>query len=265
MKSAFSWRSFWRGAAGLVFLLALWEIFARSGLFTQALTPPLASIAKVGWRMLLDGSLAASAAYTLGRVLAGLSLACLIGIPIGMLMGRFRPVEKFCLPLVSVLMPIPSLAWVPLFILWFGIGEVTTLLVVSYAATFPVVYNVWTGVRAINPLWLRSALAMGAGQRQIFRNVVLPGASPYVFTGIRLAFGRAWIAVIGGEMLANPAAGLGRAIFDAREFLDSEVMLVSLIAIGVVGIAFERLVFQFIEHRTVARWGMVADAGSGRR
>ncbi len=261
MKTGRLSRSLWRGIAGLVFLLLLWEAFARSGLFTQALTPPLASIAKVAWRMTLDGSMAENAAYTLGRVLAGLLLACLAGIPIGMLMGRYRAVERFFLPLVSVLMPIPSLAWVPLFILWFGIGEVTTLLVVSYAATFPVIYNTWTGARAVNPLWARAAFSMGASQRQLFRSVVLPGASPYVFTGIRLAFGRAWIAVIGGEMLANPAAGLGRAIFDAREFLDSEVMLASLIAIGLVGIAFERLVFQFVENRTVARWGMVAAAG----
>lgn len=262
MKTAFLSRSFWRGAAGLAFLLLLWEMFARSGLFTQALTPPLTSIAKVAWRIMLDGSLPQNAAYTLGRVLLGLFLACVAGIPIGMLMGRFRAAERFCLPLVSVLMPIPSLAWVPLFILWFGIGELTTLLVVSYAATFPIIYNTWTGVRAVNPLWVRAALSMSAGQRELFRKVVLPGASPYVFTGIRLAYGRAWIAVIGGEMLANPAAGLGRAIFDAREFLDSEVMLASLVAIGVVGLAFERIVFQSIENRTIARWGMVSAAGA---
>lgn len=260
MKAVLLSRSFWRGVAGLAFLLLVWEIFARSGLFTQALTPPLTSIAKVGWRIMLDGTLLQNAANTLGRVLLGLFIACLVGIPIGMLMGRFRGAERFCLPLVSVLMPIPSLAWVPLFILWFGIGELTTLLVVSYAATFPIIYNTWTGVRAINPLWVRAALSMAAGQRELFRKVVLPGASPYVFTGIRLAYGRAWIAVIGGEMLANPAAGLGRAIFDAREFLDSEVMLASLIAIGVVGLAFERVVFQVIEQRTVARWGMVSAA-----
>jgi NitT/TauT family transport system permease protein len=264
MKAVLLSRSFWLGIAGLALLVLLWELFARSGLFTQALTPPVMHIARTVWRTLLDGSILTNAGYTLARVLAGLLLACLVGIPIGILMGRFRVAERFFLPLVSVAMPIPSLAWVPLFILWFGIGEVTTLLVVGYAATFPVIYNVWTGVRAVNPLWTRSALAMDADQKQLFRSVVLPGASPYVFTGIRLAFGRAWIAVIGGEMLANPAAGLGRAIFDAREFLDSEVMLASIFAIGVVGIAFERLVFQFVEHRTVARWGMVATA-AGRR
>jgi NitT/TauT family transport system permease protein len=260
MKADFSWRSFWRGAAGLAFLLLLWEIFARSGLFTQAITPPLASIAKVAWRMILDGSLAKGALYTLGRVLFGLFLACVIGIAIGMLMGRLRAAERFFLPLVSVFMPIPSLAWVPLFILWFGIGETTTVLVVTYAATFPVIYNVWTGVRAVNPLWIRAALSMGANERELFRKVVLPGSSPYVFTGIRLAFGRAWIAVIGGEMLANPSAGLGRTIFDAKEFLNSEVMIASLVAIGLIGLVFERIVFQKIEQRTVARWGMVSAA-----
>ncbi len=260
MKLAILSPAFWRGIAGLVFLVLLWELFAHSGLFTQALTPPIMRIANTVWRTVLDGSILVNAGYTLARVLAGMLLACLVGIPVGILMGRFRPMERLFLPLVSVLMPIPSLAWVPLFILWFGIGEVTTLLVVGYAATFPIIYNVWTGVRAVNPLWVRSALAMGANQKQLFRSVVLPGASPYVFTGIRLAFGRGWIAVIGGEMLANPAAGLGRAIFDAREFLDSEVMLASILAIGVVGIVCERLVFQTVEERTVARWGMVVGA-----
>lgn len=260
MTAAFSWRALTRGAAGLAFLLLVWETFARSGLFTQAITPPLASIAKVAWRMVLDGSLFTAAASTLGRVLYGLFLACVIGIGIGVLMGRFRAAERFFLPLVSVLMPIPSLAWVPLFILWFGIGEMTTILVVTYAATFPVIYNVWTGVRAVNPLWLRAALSMGATERDLFRKVVLPGSSPYVFTGIRLAFGRAWIAVIGGEMLANPSAGLGRTIFDAKEFLNSEVMIASLVAIGLIGLAFERMVFQRIERHTVARWGMVTAA-----
>lgn len=260
MKTAFSWRSFWRGAAGLVFLMVVWEAFARSGLFSQAITPPLTSIAKTTWRIMLDGTLPKNAMYTLGRVLIGLSLACLIGIPVGMLMGRVRAAERFFLPLISVLMPIPSLAWVPLFILWFGIGETATILVVTYAATFPVIYNVWTGVRAVNPLWTRAAFSMGASQGQLFRNVVLPGASPYVITGIRLAFGRAWIAVIGGELLANPFWGLGKVIFDAKEFLNSDVMIASLIAIGVIGIFFERVVFQVIESRTVARWGMVAAA-----
>jgi len=101
---------------------------------------------------------------------------------------------------------------------------------------------------------------MGANQRMLFRKVVLPGALPYVLTGIHLAFGRGWIAVIGGELLANPEWGLGRVIFDAKEFLNSEVMMASLLAIGVIGLLFERVVFQGLETATVARWGMVVGA-----
>jgi len=256
----FAWPGFLRGVAGLLVILCAWEAFARSGLFSTALTPPLGAIASELWKLLLDGSMIRNALCTLGRVLLGLGISCAIGIPLGMLMGRVRPVERFFMPLVSVLMPVPSLAWVPLFILWFGIGNMTTIIVVTYAAMFPIVHNVWTGVRAVNPLWIRAARAMGAPSRAMFWKVVLPGSLPYLMTGIRLSFGRAWIAVIGGELLANPDTGLGRVIFDAKEFLDSPVMLSALIVIGALGLLFERVVFQALENRTVARWGMVSAA-----
>jgi len=248
---------FWRGMAGVTVVLIIWEIFARSGFFSQALTPPLKMIGITLGNLVLDGSMIHNAAFTLSRVLIGLFLACLIGIPLGMLMARFRPWERFWLPLVSVLMPIPSLAWVPLFILWFGIGEATTILVVTYAATFPIIYNVWTGVRSINPIWGRAASSMGAGQRVLFWKVVLPASMPYIITGVRQSFGRAWIAVIGGELLASPTWGLGRVIFDAKEFLNSDVMLATLLAIGGLGLLFERVIFQTVERHTIARWGMV--------
>lgn len=259
-RRTFSWVSLRRGAAAVVALAVIWEIFARSGWFSRALAPPLENILVSLWRMLADGSMPQHALFTLGRVLIGIAFSCLIAIPLAMLMGRVRAVERFFLPLVSVLMPIPSLAWVPLFILWFGIGNVSTILVVIYAATFPMIYNVWTGVRSINPLWLRAASAMGATRRALFWRVVWPAALPFVITGLRLSFGRAWIAVVGGELLASPEWGLGKVIFDAKEFLNADVMIAALVAIGLIGLAFERVVFQVIEQRTIARWGMVSAA-----
>jgi NitT/TauT family transport system permease protein len=113
-------------------------------------------------------------------------------------------------------------------------------------------------VRTVIRIWLRAATAMGANESALFWKVVLPGALPYIITGVRLSFGRAWIAVIGGELLASPTWGLGRIIFDAKEFLNSSVMLAALLVIGALGLVFERVVFQNIERRTVARWGMVA-------
>jgi NitT/TauT family transport system permease protein len=262
MRKGLSWIAFVRGVAGVVVLAAVWEAFARSGMFSTAMTPPLGSIAAIMWGMLADGTLLDNTLATITRVFIGLSISFAIAIPVGVLMARYWVAERIFNPVLSVLLPIPSLAWVPLFILWFGIGDRATIVVVIYASSFPMVYAVWTGVRAVNPIWLRAAIVMGADEATLFRKVIWPGALPYIITGLRLSFGRAWIGVIGGELLASPKLGLGEIIFDAKEFLNSGVMLATLVAIGVIGVFFERFVFQTLENVTVRRWGMVAETRS---
>ena len=246
-----------RGAVSVGLACLIWEAFARSGLFAPVLAPSLVLIGSAFGRMVLSGAMLRHALYTLYRVLFGFVLASALGVFIGILMGRFRRVERFFLPLVSVLMPIPSLAWVPVFILWFGLGNAATIALVFYAATFPVIYNTWTGVRSVNRLWIRSAEAMGADEKALFQKVVLPGSLAFVIAGLRQAFARAWIAVVGGEMIAATNWGLGWVIFDSKEFLNTDVMMASLAVIGIIGFAFERLIFQTLERRTVGRWGMV--------
>ena len=250
-------RSALRATVTIVIAAALYEAVARTGYFPPALMPTLPKVATALWGSLIDGSMIGHAAGTLYRVLSGLGIAVVIGIPLGILMGRFKPIENFFMPLVSALMPIPSLAWVPVFILWFGLGNTVAILIVVYAALFPMLLNTWSGVRAVNPLWLRAAGAMGADEHALFWKVMVPGASPYIITGLRQAFLRAWIAVIGAEFLAASDWGLGWVIFDAKEFLNADLMLASLIVIGGIGFAFERLVFGSIEKATVQRWGMV--------
>jgi NitT/TauT family transport system permease protein len=250
-------RSTFRAVISIGLACLIWEGFARSGLFASALSPSIVVIGRTLGRMLLSGAMLAHIGYTLYRVLSGLLLACLVGVAIGILMGRFRRVERFFVPLVSVLMPIPSLAWVPLFILWFGLGNAATIALVFYAAAFPVIFNTWTGVRSVNLIWIRSAEAMGANEKVLFQKVVLPGALPFIITGFRQAFARAWIAVVGGEMIAATSWGLGWVIFDAKEFLNTDVMLASLAVIGVVGLVFERVIFEPLERQTVGRWSMV--------
>ena len=240
---------------GLVALI--WESFARSGLFAPALTPSLVVVGATLGQMVVNGTMLGHVLYTLYRILVGFVLATSVGLPIGLLMGRFRPIERFVLPLVSVLMPIPSLAWVPIFILWFGLGNTAAISLVFYAATFPIILNTWTGVRSVNRLWIRAAEAMGADERALFRKVVLPGSLPFVITGLRQAFARAWVAVVGGEMIAATNWGLGWVIFDSKEYLNTDVMIGSLVVIGIVGLTFERLIFQALERRTVGLWGMV--------
>ncbi len=253
-------RSLIRAAISLAAAAAVYEALARSGYFAPALLPTLPVIADTLFGMLADGSIIEHAAFTLYRVMFGFSLAVVVGIPLGILMARFRRIEHFVLPLVSALMPIPSFALVPLFMLWFGIGNLTTILIVFYAATFPMVFNTWSGVRSVNPIWLRAAGAMGADEHSLFWKVIIPGASPFIITGMRQSFLRAWIAVVGAEMIAASDWGLGWVIFDAKEFLNTDIMLASLIVIGAIGFVFERMVFGSLERATVLRWGMMRKA-----
>jgi NitT/TauT family transport system permease protein len=249
-----------RGALTLIAAAALYEALARSGTFPQALTPTLPTIAHTLFASLADGTMFWHAGATLSRVLIGFGFAVAIGLPLGVLMARLRPVENFVLPLMSALMPIPSLAWVPVFILWFGLGNTVSVLIVFYAALFPMLLNTWSGVRAVNPIWLRAAGAMGANEHALFWKVIIPGASPFIIAGLRQSFLRAWIAVIGAEMLAGSDWGLGWVIFDAKEFLDADVMMASLIVIGFIGFVTERLVFGSLERATIYRWGMACAA-----
>ena len=256
-KNQQSTRTLIRGALSLLVTAALYEAVARSGWFPAVLLPTIPTIVEALIASLRDGTMIWHAAYTLYRVMFGFALAIVVGLPLGILMARHQRVEHFFLPLISALMPIPSFALVPLFMLWFGIGNVTTILIVFYAATFPMAFNTWSGVRSVNPLWLRAAGAMGADENSLFWKVIIPGASPCIITGMRQAFLRAWIGVVGAEMIAASDWGLGWVIFDAKEFLNADVMLAALVVIGFIGFAFERLVFGTLERRTVQRWGMV--------
>ncbi len=253
-------RSLLRAAVTLAIAAAVYEAMARSGYFAAALLPNIPAIAKTLVATLMDGSMIQHAVYTLYRVMFGFGLAITVGIPLGILMARFQRVENFFLPLVSALMPIPSFALVPLFMLWFGIGNLTTILIVFYAATFPMLFNTWSGVRSVNPLWLRAAGCMGADENSLFWKVIIPGASPFIITGMRQSFLRAWIAVVGAEMIAASDWGLGWVIFDAKEFLNTDTMLAALVVIGAIGYLFERMVFGSLERATVLRWGMVRSA-----
>ncbi|MGA2892000.1 MAG: ABC transporter permease [Xanthobacteraceae bacterium] len=236
---------------------ALWEAVAHFGLFPPRLFPPLEAIAVAFVRLTLDGILPHHVLDTLIRLGAGFALAALFGVTIGILMGRSRRAEDIFLPLVSIGAPIPGLAYAPLFLLWFGLGNLSAVLLVAFVAAFPIIYNSWTGVKAVKDIWVRSAQAMGADDRRLFRHVILPGALPYILTGLRLGLAQAWRILVGVEMLAAVPWGLGWLIFGAREFLNTDVMLAGIAAIAIIGLALEKLVFEPLEEFTVVRWGMM--------
>jgi NitT/TauT family transport system permease protein len=246
-----------RSAFPFVVVGALWEAVAHFGLFPPRLFPSLEAIAAVFVRLTLNGVLPHHAFDTLVRLSAGFVLAALIGVTIGVLMGRSRRAEDIFLPLVSIGAPIPGLAYAPLFLLWFGLGNVSAVLLVGVVSAFPIIYNSWTGVKAVKDIWVRSAQAMGADDRRLFRHVILPGALPYIMTGLRLGLAQAWRILVGVEMLAAVPWGLGWLIFGAREFLDPDVMMAGIAVIAMIGLALEKLVFEPLEQFTVVRWGMM--------
>jgi NitT/TauT family transport system permease protein len=250
-------RAVGRNLFPFVVLGAAWEIVAQLQIFPPRLFPTLEEVAETFVRLTAMGILPMHAFETVLRLSAGFFLAGIFGIAIGIAMGRSKRAEDIFLPLVSIVAPIPGLAYAPLFLLWFGLGNIAAVLLVGVVASFPVIFNTWTGVKAVKEIWVRSAQSMGANDKSMFRHVILPGALPYVLTGLRLGLAQGWRILVAVEMLAAVDWGLGWLIFGAREFLNTDAMMAGIALIAMIGLALEKLVFEKIENYTVVRWGMV--------
>ena len=252
------WRVIARNAFPFIVVGGLWEIVAHLGVFPPRLFPPLEVVAAAFWRLTVAGILPHHAVQTIFRLLSGFALAAILGVAIGIAMGRSRRAEDIFLPLVGdrradsrprLCAAVPALV---------RAGQFSAVLLVGFVAAFPIIFNTWTGVKAVKEIWVRSAQAMGADNRRLFRHVILPGALPYILTGLRLGLAQAWRILVGVEMLAAVAWGLGWLIFGAREFLNTDVMLAGIAVIAIIGLALEKLVFQRLENFTVVRWGMMS-------
>jgi len=235
----------------------IWEIVAWAGVFPHRLFPTLEEVAQTFVDLTFSGVLPHHAVETVLRLLAGFALAGVFGVMVGVLMGRSRRAEDILLPLVSICAPIPGLAYAPLFLLWFGLGDMSAVLLVGFVSAFPVIFNSWTGVKAVKEIWVRSAQSMGADNRRLFRHVILAGALPYILTGLRLGLAQAWRILVAVEMLAAVPWGLGWMIFGSRKFLNTDIMLAGIAVIAIIGLVLEKFAFQKIENYTVVRWGMV--------
>lgn len=240
-----------------VVMIGIWQALAVYGGFPEKLVPSISQIFQTFFRLLNEGILLSSAVSTLNRLLLGFLISGVVGVFVGILMGRYRVIEETLLPLISFIYPIPGIAYAPLFVLWFGLGDLPSILLISFASVFPVIMNTWKGVKAVKPVWIRSATVMGAKESDIFRKIVLPGALPFILSGLRLGLAAAWRILVAVEMLMSVKIGLGWMIFGSQTFLNTDVMLATIILIGLIGVLMEKQIFERIERRTVVRWGMV--------
>jgi ABC-type nitrate/sulfonate/bicarbonate transport system permease component len=246
------------GSASFALMALAWQAAVWAGVFPPKLFPGLGTVADTFVRLTVNGTMLVAAAATLFRLLFGFLLAAVVGVVVGLLMGRVQWIEDALLPIVSFMYPIPGIAYAPLFVLWFGLGDVPAILLVGVATSFTVIINTWKGVKAVKPIWIRSAQAMGAAERAVFAKVILPGALPYVLTGLRLGLASAWRILVAVEMLMSVTRGLGWLIFGSQQFLNTDVMLATIAVIGLVGMLLERQVFLRLEKATVIRWGMMS-------
>ena len=260
-----------RAATGLIvpmLALVVWQTFSGMGWVNPLVLPsPLAVLRKwieyvlpttpylpgagswVAWA--LSGELLRDTASSMIRVLVGFAVGAGLALPLGLTMGASVRVYTWMNPLVQVLRPIPPIAYIPLSILWFGLGNPPAIFLIAIGAFFPVLINTIAGVRNVDSIYLRAARNLGASQATLFLRVMLPAAVPYILSGVRIGIGTAFIVVIVAEMIAVNN-GLGFRILEAREYFWSDKIIAGMISIGLLGLAIDLAVTRLNNH--LLRW-----------
>ncbi len=185
-----------------------------------------------------SGELPRDAATSLMRIAVGFGIGAGLALPIGLVMGARPRVYELMNPLVQILRPIPPIAYIPLAILWFGLGNPPAFFLICLGAFFPVLMNTIAGVRNVDAIYLRAARNLGASEWTVFRRVMVPAAMPYILTGMRVGIGVAFICVIVAEMIAVNS-GLGYRILEAREYFWSDKVIAGMISIGLAGLGID--------------------------
>ncbi|MFF3688076.1 ABC transporter permease [Streptomyces sp. NPDC002187] len=221
-------------------LIAVWEAAPRLGLVDRTFLPPFSEVAVAWWQLLRDGQLGEHTWASLGRSFTGFGLAVAFAVPLGLLIGWYRPLAEFLEPLLEVFRNTAALALLPVFVLLLGIGETSKVSIVLYACTWPILLNTISAVRTVDPTLLRLARSMDLPAPRIFQKVILPASVPTVFTGIRLAGAGAILVLVAAEMV-GAKAGLGYLVNASQFNFAIPEMYAGIITISAIGVAFNQL------------------------
>jgi len=233
------WAAYGGYALGFASLFVIWQL-ASLYLVSSVLFPPPTVVFRKGLVLTRNGVLLAHLAASLQRILAGFVAGSLLGIPIGLAMGSFRPVRRLLEPYTEFLRFIPSVAMITVAVIWFGIGEASKVFLIIYTTIFIVILNTAAGVSAIAPNKIRAAESLGASRAQIFFHVALPATVPYILTGMRLAMANSFTTIVAAELIAAND-GLGKMLWDGRLFMLVDEIFVSLVTLGLLGFATDRM------------------------
>jgi ABC-type nitrate/sulfonate/bicarbonate transport system permease component len=238
-------------AASITGALFLWGAFTAAGWVDRILLPSPLEVVRSLVEGVRDGSLLRHVGASLLRVIEGFAIALVAAVPLGIAMGMSRVVRGVLEPLLELLRPIPPIALIPLAILWFGIEELSKVLIIAYGAFFPILLNTMAGFREVDSVHVRAAQALGAKRHHIFRDVVLRSAFPFIVVGARLGMGMAFIVLVAAELIAS-SAGLGFLISDARYNFRTDQMFLGMAMIGVLGFALNKALLEV--ERRLLKW-----------
>ena len=241
-----------RKAISVVAILAVWQLLVLAGRVNPLFLPAPASVLAAMWDMIRSGQLPWAVLVSVNRIVQGFVYGAVIGIALGLLAGAIRWVDDVLDPWVAAIYPIPKSALFPLFLLWFGLGDTSKIVTISVGVLFLVLLNTATGVKSINPLLVKAARDLGATRTQVFVKVILPGALPNIFTGLRLGAGMALILVFVTEIEATKA-GLGFLVWEGFQLLDTTRVFVGVVTFGILGIV-STWALQWME-RACCPWG----------
>jgi ABC-type nitrate/sulfonate/bicarbonate transport system permease component len=239
--------------ASIIGVLAVWELVSALKLYPPLFLPSPMLVAKTFYSLLVEPygghTLLAQTGYSLARVLVAFLLAVVTGVPLGLLMGRSKMFESVVNPFMQLYRPVPPLAFIPLLIVWFGIGELPKVLLI-YLGTVPIIImDTMAGVHSVKQAAVLTAESLGATRVQVLRYVVLPSVLPSIFVGMRVGIGIAWTCLVAAEMIAA-VTGLGWMILHSSRYLRTDAIFVGILVIGVCGVLMDALL-RWMEHRFI--------------
>ncbi|BBB49495.1 ABC transporter permease [Pelolinea submarina] len=238
----------------------VWEILVQTGIIElRSLPAPSTLLAKFWELTFVNGILWKHLGSSLYRLATGYLLAVLIGTALGALLAQKPLLHDMFEPSLNLLMSVPTIAWIPIFLITLGLGDKTVIIAIFTSSFFAITYNTMRGIEMIDKSIVNAAHLMGLHGLNLFLEVLLPASMLSIINGLRLAIGYAWRALVGGELLAAMIEwGLGKMVYQARYFNDASVMLLGLLIIGITGFLLDKTFLTILERNTVEKWGMTA-------
>lgn len=239
-----------------ILLVGIWELLYRLGIWPEYVLPSVVSVCKTLIHGFHDQTFLIGIAVSMKRIAIGYGISIVIGILLGLLIGRVRIFEETLGSLISGLQTLPTICWLPLALLWFGLNDWSIMFLVIMGAVLSITIATDAGVKSVPLLYMRAAKTMGARGWKLYLEVIIPAALPYIITGMKQGWSFAWRSLMAGELLIV-CVGLGHLLMVGRELNDMSQVIAVMIVIIIIGILVDRLFFVKVERRIRERWGLV--------